>query len=74
MTCAGTNRRGFHCGAHSQRNSEFCFFHDPTKGGERRMAQSKGGGASLRLQLIDFGTRLTMVEQKCNQLTAKVKS
>ena len=46
LTCAHILENGNKCGAFAMNGSEFCFFHDPTKAEERRIAGQKGGKRS----------------------------
>jgi hypothetical protein len=41
--CAGLNSDGSPCNVAALPESDYCFFHDPTKAEERREAQSLGG-------------------------------
>lgn len=42
-TCRGLKLDGSRCQAATLPGTDFCFFHDPTKAGARREAQSLGG-------------------------------
>jgi len=48
MKCIYKNKYGEECGAHAMKDSEYCFFHDPSKKYEeaRIEAGSKGGKGS----------------------------
>jgi hypothetical protein len=50
-SCTATKRDGAACGAAALPGSRFCFFHDPSKAGARRSAQSRGGLANRMASL-----------------------
>lgn len=41
--CAFVHPDGRACGAVPQAESDYCFFHDPARAGDRKAAQAKGG-------------------------------
>ncbi len=41
--CQGRNARGGTCGAPPTNGSQYCFWHDPTRRDEQRLAATKGG-------------------------------
>lgn len=43
--CQATTQDGAPCQAYAVEGSDYCFFHDPERAVERRLACSKGGGA-----------------------------
>ena len=52
--CSANKRNGSKCTVVAQAGSEFCFFHDPSRAGERRAAQSLGGrGNRMRILAED---------------------
>jgi hypothetical protein len=51
--CKAAKPDGSGCQAAALPESEFCFFHDPTKADERRAAQSRGGSQNKLKTLAD---------------------
>jgi hypothetical protein len=52
MNCAAKTQDDQPCQSPVLAGSEFCYFHDPASGKQRREAQSKGGRNRLRLEAI----------------------
>jgi len=52
--CKANTPDGSKCEAAALMDSEFCFFHDPSKAAERQAAQSLGGHAN-RMKTLDPG-------------------
>jgi hypothetical protein len=50
--CAGSKSDGTKCQAVPNADSDFCYFHDPSKADERRQAQSLGGQRN-RMKTLD---------------------
>ena len=50
--CHGVKQDGSRCEVAALPGSDFCFFHDPSKAGERREAQSLGGRQN-RMRTLD---------------------
>lgn len=47
--CIAQSKAGGPCGSPAQRDSEYCWFHDPAKAKERAAAQLKGGERRVEL-------------------------
>jgi hypothetical protein len=54
-TCQASKQNGSRCEVNALADSEFCFFHDPSRAAERRSAQSLGGHGN-RMKTLDPGT------------------
>ena len=50
--CGHIKGTGQQCQAEAMRNSEFCFFHDPSKAQERASARKAGGIARARRAVV----------------------
>ena len=75
--CQHIKTSGERCQAHSITNSNFCFFHDPSKTEERRLSSIAGGSKgklltlppeTLDLPLEDSGDVLNLLAQTINQV------
>jgi len=76
-TCSGTKPDQSNCHAPALPGSEFCFFHDPTKAGERREAQAQGGrqnrmktleATAPDVKVEDCGDAIALLVQTINQV------
>jgi hypothetical protein len=76
-TCKGAKLDGSPCFAAAQPNSDYCFFHDPSKSEERHTAQSRGGRqnrmktldiTSPDVRLQDAGDVAALMTQTINQV------
>jgi hypothetical protein len=52
VNCLGKTQNGEPCGSHARSGSDFCYFHDPASGRQRREAQRKGGRNRSRVEAI----------------------
>jgi hypothetical protein len=76
-TCSATKPDQSNCQAVALSGSKFCFFHDPSKGEERREAQAQGGrqnriktleATSPDVKVEDCGDAIALLVQTINQV------
>jgi hypothetical protein len=77
QSCQGVTPEGSRCQAAALRNSDFCFFHDPSKDAERREARAAGGRqnrmktlntAASDVQIKDCGDVVELLSETINQV------
>src|ERR1700676_2111747 len=61
QSCQGVTPDGSQCQAAALRNSDFCFFHDPSKDAERRESCAAGGRQN-RMKTLDTATSDVKIE------------
>lgn len=83
--CKATTKAGDPCSAYAQKDSDYCYMHDPSKAVERHKAQVKGGKARQGRKLIELppadgrveinqaGDVLPVLERELNALLSGVE-
>jgi hypothetical protein len=66
--CLATKPDGARCRTAVLPDSEFCFFHDPSKAAERREAQAQGGRQN-RMKTLDVGAPDIKIESSGQIMT-----
>ena len=51
--CCHQNDNGTHCQAHPQRDSQYCFFHDPDPAAQQKTAEARRAGGVIRSRGIE---------------------
>ena len=59
--CAGTKRSGGRCTAVVSGSNDYCYQHDPDRGGERRRNASRAGKSAGGREIKDLKRRISEV-------------